>query len=325
LQGQVTLGDLALFYQAFNRGQTLVRDLLGNVGQVYTNSLFLGSLFEFLKLKLHNSETAKLLPLSVPIKKGICLRQVSFGYPGSKRAVLENFDLTIPAGKITAIVGDNGAGKSTLVKLLCRLYDPDSGSVELDGTDIRKLDVNEFRRNLSVLFQFPVNYYETAAQCISFGDLSASRREIETAAKGAGTHEILARLPQGYDTILGKWFDEGVNLSGGELQRVALARAFLRTKAQFIILDEPTSAMDPWAEHDWLSRFRTMANGRTAVVITHRFTLAMRADIIHVMRDGKIIESGNHDQLLAQDGFYAQSWNAQMQVSSSKSVESGIV
>jgi len=318
LLGKISLGDLALFYQALNRGQSLTRTLIGNVGQIYSNSLFLGNLFEFLKLEPQIVDPPKPEPIPSNLKQGVRFTKVTFRYPGSDRAALENFHLTIPAGKVVAIVGDNGAGKSTLIKLLCRFYDPEDGCIEVDGIDIRRLSVAELRQSLTVLFQFPINYHATAAQNIAQGDLQAepSATDIEIAARGAGAHEVIARLPQGYDTLLGKWFADGVDLSGGELQRIALARAFFRKKAQIIILDEPTSAMDPWAEFDWLERFRTMANGRTAIVITHRFTMAMRADIIHVMRNGQIVESGNHDELLAQDGLYAQSWKSQMQTRS---------
>jgi ATP-binding cassette subfamily B protein len=316
LLGLMTLGDLALFYQAFNQSQNLMRSLLGNLGQIYTNSLFLSNLFEFLRLKPQILDPDKPLPVPLPLKKGIYFQQVSFRYPGSKRAALHDFNLTIPAGQVVAIVGDNGAGKSTLIKLLCRFYDPEAGRIELDGIDIRDISIAELRSLITVLFQSPIPYHTSAAQNIALGDLAAapSTVEIEAAATGAGAHELIARLPQGYDTLLGKWFANGAELSGGEWQRVALARAFLR-RAQIIVLDEPTSAMDSWAEADWLERFRTLANGRTAIVITHRFTLAMRADMIHVMRDGQIVESGSHDQLLAQGGLYAQSWAAQMQVS----------
>ena len=318
LLGIITLGDLALFYQAFTQGQSLMRSLLGNLGEIYKNSLFISDLFEFLRLESKIVSPAKPLPTPLALKQGIRFGQVTFRYPGSERAVLADFNLTIPAGKIVAIVGDNGAGKSTLIKLLCRFYDPEAGSIELDGTNLRDFSVEELRSLITVLFQFPIPYYVTAAQNIALGDLAAapSAAEIEAAARGAGVHETIERLPQGYDTLLGKWFPGGAELSGGEWQRLALARSFLR-RAQIIILDEPTSAMDPWAEFEWLERFRTLANGRTALVITHRFTLAMRADIIHVMRNGQIVESGNHDELLAQGGLYAQSWTAQMQSDSS--------
>lgn len=326
LLGLITLGDLALFYQAFNQGQTIVKSLLGNLGQIYKNSLFISNLFEFLQLKPQIVDP--LIPSPVPAKlnEGIQFRQVTFRYPGSSEAILEDFNLTIPVGKIVAIVGDNGAGKSTLIKLLCRFYDPESGRIEIDGIDLRNFVVAEFRRLITVLFQFPVPYYVTVAENITLGDVftTHSQAEIEAAAKGAGIHEKIMRLPQSYTSLMGKWFPGGTDLSGGEWQRLALARSFLR-KAQVIILDEPTSAMDPWAEFDWLERFREMANGRTAIVITHRFTLAMRADIIHVMRAGKIVESGSHAQLLALNGLYAQSWKSQVQFSKGPVLENTFI
>lgn len=314
LLGLITLGDLALFYQAFNQGQNVVKSLLNNLGQVYKNSLFIANLFEFLNLEPQIIDPIFPSPFPLKLTQNIQFRQITFRYSGSPEPVLKNFDLTIPTGKIVAIVGDNGAGKSTLIKLLCRLYDPESGGIEFDGTDIRNFSIQELRKAITVLFQFPNPYFVSAAQNIVLGDLLdiPSQSEIEAAAKDAGIHERIIRLPHKYDSMLGKWFPEGTDLSGGEWQRLALARAFLR-KAQLIILDEPTSAMDPWAEFDWLERFRTIANGRTALVITHRFTLAMRADIIHVMRSGQIVESGHHDELLALNGLYAQSWKTQMQ------------
>ena len=314
LLGTVTLGDLALFYQAFNRGQTVVKAALNNLGQIYKNSLFISNLFQFLSIQPKIVDPPRPLPVPSSLRQGIRFNQVTFRYPGSGEAVLKDFDLTIPAGNIVAIVGDNGAGKSTLLKLLCRFYDPEAGSVELDGNDIRNFPVQALRRLITVLFQFPMTYQLPANKNIALGDLDASDEhgQIQTAAVGAGIHDKLMRLPQQYSTLLGKWFPGGTDLSGGEWQRIALARAFFR-KAPIIILDEPTSAMDPWAEADWLDRFRTMASGRTAIVITHRFTLAMRADQIHVMRAGGIVESGTHAELLQQDGLYAESWRSQMQ------------
>lgn len=325
LLGILTLGDLALFFQVFNQGQGIIKELLSNIGKIYRNSLFIGNLFEFLQIQPTIVDPEN--PVAVPTKpqKEIRFRQVTFRYPGATEAVLENFNLTIPAGKIVAIVGDNGAGKSTLIKLLCRFYDPDSGKIELDGIDLRNFAVKEFRRLITVLFQSPIPYYTTAGENIALGDITAlsNQVEIESAAKASGIHEKIMRLPLGYNTMLGKLFPDGTDLSGGQWQRLALARAFFR-RAQIIILDEPTSAMDPWAEYDWLERFRTLAEGRTAVVITHRFTLAMQADIIHVMRAGRIVESGNHGELLALGGLYAQSWEAQMESSSSQKVKNGI-
>ncbi|MCB0226150.1 MAG: ATP-binding cassette domain-containing protein, partial [Anaerolineae bacterium] len=198
------------------------------------------------------------------------------------------------------------------IKLLCRFYDPEAGSIELDGQDLRRLPVEALRQQLTVLFQGPIHYSLTVAQNIALGQLAAepSPAEIRAAARAAGADEPVGRLPQQYDTLLGKWFAGGAELSGGEWQRVALARAFLR-QAPLILLDEPTSAMDSWAEADWMRRFRRLAAGRTAIIITHRFTTAMQADVIHVMAGGQIVESGSHPQLLTAGGRYAQSWHAQ--------------
>jgi ATP-binding cassette subfamily B protein len=196
---------------------------------------------------------------------------------------------------------------------MCRFYDPESGAIRLDGTDLRNLETARLRRLITVLFQEPVRYHATAAQNIALGDLAVEQdsEQIAVAAKAAAADEPIARLPQGYDTLLGKWFEGSTDLSVGEWQRLALARAFLR-QAPIIILDEPTGAMDSWAEADWLARFGKLAAGRTVLIVTHRFTTAMHADTIHVMDRGRIIESGSHDELLAQGGRYAESWQAQM-------------
>ncbi len=311
--GLASLGDIVLFYQAFDRGQSLMRSLLGNIGKIYTNSLFLGSFFEFLKLESRITDPPTPLQVPSPMREGIRFRDVDFFYPGSRRPALDNFRLHIPAGEIVALIGPNGAGKSTLVKLLCRFYDPRNGSIELDGIDIRHLSIEELRRNITVLLQTPIPYHATAMQNIAYGDVYATpdMEEIEAAAKGAGAHELILRLTDGYDTLLGKSFADGAELSTGEWQRVALARAFYR-KAQIIILDEPTSFMDSWSEADWFERLRSLSKGRTTLLITHRFTLAMRADRIHVMQNGQIVESGGHSELLTQGGLYALSWKSQM-------------
>lgn len=314
LLGTVTLGDLALFYQALNKSQGLMRSVLGNLNQIHQNNLFINDLFKFFELQPSIINPPQPEPIPTKLNHNIQFKNVTFRYPGSHQPVLKDFNLTIPAGKIVAIVGDNGAGKSTLTKLLCRFYDPESGRIELGGVDIRNFSLKELRRQITILFQFPVPYYLTAAESIALGNISQSPnlKEIKAAAHIAGAQEILERLPQGYDSQLGKSFPGGTDLSGGEWQRLALARAFYR-QASIIILDEPTSAMDPWAEIDWLKRFRTVAQGQTSILITHRFTLAMQADIIHMMRQGQIVESGNHKHLIQQHGLYAQSWAAQMQ------------
>jgi ATP-binding cassette, subfamily B, bacterial len=287
----------------------LLRALLADAGQIYANSLFLGNLFAFLALRPHVTAPAQPQPVPTTVREAISLRDVTFRYPGSARPSLDGFTLTIPAGTTVAIVGANGAGKSTLVKLLCRFYDPAAGALLIDGVDLRSMAPDELRRRISVMFQAPVAYHESAAENIAIGEIAreAQRGAVVVAARAAGAHHVIERLPHGYDTQLGKLFGDGAELSGGEWQRVALARAFLR-QAPIMVLDEPTSHMDTWAEADWFERFRRLARGRTAIIITHRFSIAMRADVIHVMDAGRIVESGTHDELLARGGMYAAGW-----------------
>ena len=312
MRGLITLGDLALIYAAFTLGQRLVRTLLENIGQLYANSLFLANLFEFLALQPIITEPVPdvAVPLS-DVRREISFRNVSFSYPQTERQALENFDLTVSAGSIVAIVGPNGAGKSTLVKLLCRFYDPSAGHIEFDGTNIKNIPTADLRRLITVLFQQPFHYNATVRENIEYGDLEQARQSVREAAYAAGADEIISRLPEGYETVLGKRFSGGSELSVGEWQRIALARAFMR-RAPIIVLDEPTSALDPWSEADWLRRFRQLAAGRTALIITHRFTTAMHADIIHVVQSGRVVESGTHDELIFAHGTYAGSWAKQM-------------
>ena len=321
LHGFVTLGELALIYAAFNQGQGLMRTLLENAGQLYGNSLFLGNLFEFLSLQ-PRIERSGGSPRAhyLEVRSAITFNGVSFTYPNATSKALDNFTLTVPKGKIVAIVGPNGAGKSTLLKLLCRFYDSNTGNIEIDHQDLKSFATEDLRRMITVLFQQPFHYNTTVQENILYGDLNSqpSQTELDAAIKAAGAEEIVSRLPQQQQTLLGRWFAGGTELSVGEWQRIALARAFLR-RAPIIILDEPTSALDPWAEADWLERFRKLATGRTSIIITHRFTTAMHADVIHVMDRGRIVESGSHQGLIERDGLYAQSWSRQMRSQSVKS------
>ncbi|WP_263831239.1 ABC transporter ATP-binding protein [Salinibacter sp.] len=314
MRGLATIGDLGMFYRSFREGQGLMRSLLRNAGKLYTNAMFLEHLFDFLSFEptIQDPDTPR--DASPVPQETITFDNVSFRYPETDEHVLENFSLTLSAQQVTAVVGKNGAGKTTLSKLLARLYDPQRGHVRIDGVDIREYRVEALRDQVTTLFQRPMRYQATVAQNIAMGDVNRerSRDAIEEAARKAMIHDAILELPEGYDTQLGHWFEGGTDLSGGQWQRIALARAYYRD-APLVILDEPTSAMDSWAENEWLKSFgRLVDEGRTAFIITHRFTTAMHADVIHVMDDGEIVESGTHEGLLDQDGHYAESWRAQV-------------
>jgi ATP-binding cassette subfamily B protein len=310
---QVTLGDIALFYQAFQRGQGLVRTLLASVGQVYSNSLYLTNLFEFLELRSKIVDAPDGVPAPSSLRSGISFHNVNFRYPGCDFLSLSNFTAFIPAGKIVALVGENGAGKTTALKLLARFYDPESGSVEVDGVDVRHISLSSLRKMITFMFQTPGNYQLTVRENVALSNLEAvdDAAQIEQATRSAGAEDIVRRLPQRYDTLLGRWFG-GTELSSGEWQRIALARAFMR-QSPVMLLDEPTSALDSWAEADWFRRLRNLATGRTVILVTHRLTIAMRADLILVMKDGDVVESGSHEELLALAGPYSQSWRTQIE------------
>ena len=325
LTGRLTAGTLAMFFAAFMQAQRLMRSVLNNAAQLYMNSLFLGDLFEFLRLETEAPRITSRAPAVVAsLRQGIRLERVNFAYPAVARQALTNFSLDVAAGRTVAIVGPNGAGKSTILKLLCRFYEPTSGRILIDGRDIADRSPAEVRQLMSVLFQEPVRYSALVKGNVIPGfsfertptaagrpqGVPYEQSQLEAAVHAAGAEEIVARLPHGYDTLLGKWFDEGVELSGGEWQRLALARAFARD-TPILLLDEPTSAMDSWAEAEWFDRLRQATAARTTIIITHRFTTAMQADIIHVMDDGRIAESGTHEELLSRAGRYAESWHAQ--------------
>jgi len=306
IQGLISLGQLAAFYQAFASGLSTMRSLLSGLARIRANSLFIESLFEFLALEPHIVSPKDPVAPPARLQHGIRFRNVTFCYPGAARPALDNFNLHLAAGQTTAIVGPNGAGKSTLLKLICRLYDPLEGSIEVDGVDIRRFDPRELRKLVSALFQPPVHYFESADQNIRLGSSSAhlSASHVRRASAAAGASSFIETLPQTYDTPLGKLFENGVELSAGEWQRLALARTLARS-SQILLLDEPTSSLDPWAETEWYPKIRAEAAGQTVLIITHRLATAMHADQIHVMEDGRIVESGTHDELIAMNARYA--------------------
>jgi len=306
VQGSITLGDMVMYFQAFQRGLTSMRDMLGSMATLYEDNLFLANLFKFLALKPKISEPARPVPAPNPLQKGIVFEKVDFHYPTGRRQVLKNISFSIAPGETVALVGRNGSGKTTLAKLLCRLYDPDHGRITLDGINLKQLDIQSLRRSISVLFQDFVKYHMTAGENIWFGnvDQPVNQEKVEAAAQKAGVDELIYNLPRGYNTLLGKWFEDGEELSSGEWHKVALARTFMRNSS-IILLDEPASSLDPRAEHEIFCRFKELTRGKTSLFISHRLSTVKMADRIIVLDKGKIVESGTYDELLRKKGDFA--------------------
>jgi ATP-binding cassette subfamily B protein len=314
VNGDLTIGDLVMFFEAFRRMQGSLNSVSSSISDLYDNNLFLNNLFEFLGLRRKIAEPDHPEALPEEMRQGIAFHQVSFQYPDSGRRSLDDISLTIRPGEKIALVGFNGSGKTTLIKLLCRLYDPTEGSITIDGTDLRAYATADLRRAISVVFQDYAKYQMTASENIWMGDIDrpADPAKIQATARESGANEVIERLPLGYDTPLGKLFDDGEELSIGEWQKVAIARALWRD-SQIIILDEPTSALDPTAEFEVFERFQQLAANRTAIIISHRFSTVRMADRIYVLDDGKIAESGTHDQLMEKGGAYAHLFKTQAQ------------
>ncbi|GAB4523000.1 MAG: ABC transporter ATP-binding protein [Pleurocapsa sp.] len=312
IQGVLLLGDLVLYYQALQRGQNNLKNLLTSLSGLYEDNLFLANLYEFLDLKpkIVEPEHPKLLPQ--PIQEGIVFNNVNFSYSDSARQALKNINLTIKPGETIALVGENGSGKTTLIKLLCRLYDPTSGSITVDGIDLRNFKIADLRRQISVIFQDYAKYHFSAEENIRLGNIEVPHMDVSiyAAAMRSGAHDVITKLPRAYDTVLGKLFDRGEELSIGQWQKVALARAFLRD-SQVIVLDEPTSAMDPKAEYEIFKKFRELIKDQAAVLITHRLSTVKMADKIYVMDGGSIIESGTHEELMQLQKSYAKLFETQ--------------
>ena len=314
VQGIITLGDMVMYFQAFQRGLGYLRDLLGDLAGLYEDNLFVSNFYEFLDLEPKIKEPPHPLAFPRPLTGGIVLDHVSFQYPGTNREVLKDISLRIAPGEVVALVGENGSGKTTLIKLLCRLYDPTVGNIRMDGIDLRQFNTSDLRRELSVIFQDYVQYHLTALENIWLGnaDHPPEVERIRKAAQKAGADNLISGLPQGYNTMLGKWFEHGEELSMGEWQKIALARSFLRN-AQIIVLDEPTSALDAKSEYEVFNDFKHYLNGRSAVLISHRFSTVKMADHIFVFDGGKIKEHGTHDQLMKLGGNYAYYFEKQAQ------------
>jgi ATP-binding cassette subfamily B protein len=312
VRGQVTLGALTVFTQAAAQVQGAFQGILGGVQGIYEHGLYLSTLYELLERepKIHAPENPA--PVRRPFRQGIEFRNVSYTYPDRAEKALDNVSFTIEPGQTVALVGRNGAGKSTIVKLLGRLYDPDEGQILIDGRDVREYDPVELRREFGVMFQDYAAYQVSAGENIGVGnvDHAEDMEAIATAAERAGADDVVRKLPEGFDTTLGKWFEGGHQLSGGEWQKIALARAFMRD-AQVLILDEPTAALDAQAEHDLFARIKELTAGKMALYISHRFSTVRMADRILFLENGRLVEQGTHEELMELGGRYAELFDLQ--------------
>ncbi len=308
----ITLGDMTMYITVFRQAQSSFRALFDGLGRLYENNLFLDNFFDYLALESEMPVLEAGLPAPAPIVRGIEYVNVGFCYPGTDRWVLRGIDLHIHPGERIALVGLNGAGKTTLVKLLTRLYDPTEGQILLDGVDLRDYEPESLRQRIGVIFQDFVRYHFSARDNVGFGQIDAldDMDRIVAAAKKGGSHELFQGLPEGYDTQLGRRWEKGHELSGGEWQKVALSRAFMRW-AEVLVLDEPTSSLDAEAEYEIFHQFDELTKGKIAVLISHRFSTVRMADRIVVISDGRIEELGNHEELLAKGGTYARLFSLQ--------------
>ncbi len=309
---RLTVGSVVMYYQAFQRGLSQVRQILVGLAGLYEGNLFLSNLFEFLEQKPRVVDPPHPRPVPRPMRRGIEFDHVCFRYESGHHDVLTDVDLRIAPGEVVALVGENGSGKTTIIKLICRLYDPCRGRILLDGHDLREYGVADLRGQIGVIFQDFAQYPVTARENIWFGDVSRDEHDssIVASATKAGIHDAIVALPKGYETILGKWLEEGEELSIGQWQKIALARAFLRD-AQLIVLDEPTSSLDARAEYEIFCGFKELLEGRSAILVSHRFSTVRLADRIYVLEHGRITECGTHDELVRRGGTYARMYELQ--------------
>src|SRR5438477_1251282 len=307
IHGEFSIGDLTFLAGSFRRLRNLLEDLLVGFSQVAGQALYLDDLFSFFEVRPEISSPAVPHPFPPVIREGFCFENVGFRYPEAERWAVRHLSFTLKAGEVLALVGENGAGKTTLVKLLARLYDPDEGRILLDGADLREYDLDVLRRNIGVIFQDFVRYDFVLKENIGVSQVEALDDDVRVreAARRSLADSVATRLEKGYDQMLGRRFDGGVELSGGEWQKVALGRAYMRD-AQVLILDEPTASLDARAEYEVFLRFAELTKGRMAVLISHRFSTVRMADRILVLQGGELIDQGTHEELVARGGLYAE-------------------
>ncbi|HEY3114555.1 MAG TPA: ABC transporter ATP-binding protein [Gemmatimonadaceae bacterium] len=320
VKGDITIGTLTFLAASFGRGRDVIQNILLSASNVYEQALYLRDLFVFLDMRPTIESPPDARPVPATIKSGFVFENVGFRYPGSDRWAVRNVNLVLGPRERVALVGENGAGKTTLTKLMARLYDPTEGRITLDGFDLKEYDLASLRRAIGVIFQDFVRYDMRFDENIGVGEIESVRTELEknngtpvtitAAAENSLAASLLPRFSKGYQQMLGRRFDEGVDLSGGEWQKIALARAYIRD-AQVLILDEPTAALDARAEYEVFLRFSELVAGRMAVLISHRFSTVRMADRIIVLRHGKVEEQGSHEELLAKRGLYEELFTMQ--------------
>jgi ATP-binding cassette, subfamily B, bacterial len=312
VDGTVTIGELAFLAGSFRQLRALLEGILSRFTSMSQGAIYLRDFFEFFEIKPKITVAAHPLPFPKKIQQGFVFEDVGFRYVNSDRWANRHLSFTLNPGEKLALVGENGAGKTTLVKLLARLYDPTEGRILLDGADLRNYDLADLRLNVGIIFQDYLRYQMTFAQNIAVGNITEqhNRPLIEASAKQSLADTLAAKLPGSYDQQLGKRFAQGVELSGGEWQKVALARAYMRS-AQLLILDEPTSALDARAEYSVFERFAELTKGKSAVLISHRFSTVRMADRILVLEKGELVEIGSHQELIKKNGRYAELFNLQ--------------
>jgi ATP-binding cassette subfamily B protein len=315
VRGDITIGMLTFLAASFGRGRDVIQSLLMSASNVFEQALYLRDLFVFLDMQptIESPPNARQVPKK--IQSGFVFENVGFRYPGSERWAVRNVDMVLQPGERVAFVGENGAGKTTITKLMARLYDPTEGRITLDGVDLKEYDLVSLRHAIGVIFQDFVRYDMRFDENIGVGEIESVRADLDksngtplsisAAAENSLAASLLPRFTKGYQQMLGRRFDDGVDLSGGEWQKIALARAYIRD-AQVLILDEPTAALDARAEYEVFLRFSELVAGRMAVLISHRFSTVRMADRIIVLRHGKVEEQGSHEQLLAKHGLYEE-------------------